>query len=143
MECLRQDNAIKLIIVDVRSMTEIRDDRRKWVAIVYVQNIPLGYTVRAERTRIGIVSNFKHSTPNIELILTQKPLNVISIDWLSAVKAEVTAQRSGSTKMSKANVSNPGPPQPTHSSRYASGCRQSCLHWICPSLCVLTWILEP
>ena len=66
---------------------------------VAVENIALLDPIAPKTYSVAVITNFEHATPDVRRIACQESLNISSVDWLAAVKAEMDTDRRCSSQI--------------------------------------------
>jgi hypothetical protein len=118
---LRQNDAIKRIRGNVIRGTDVANNGSEGISVIDMQDVTSSDTVGAESSGIGVPTDFQDSTSNICRVLTEKTLDVISINRKSPIKTKIAAERNLAAEVAKTNMAPSRTvftiPQPIHESK--------------------------
>ena len=97
LQCLRKHEAIKLVRGDCIGGSQVDDDRCVWIFWVDIEDITL---LDSGPVPIGVatISNFEYATTDIQAVLFEKAVDVVTIEGRPSIKAPVIAQGGGSSE---------------------------------------------
>ena len=114
---LRHDDAVEGCVGDLRSLSEVSDDRGGWIAVVDVKHVPSCRTLPAETAGVLVVSDLESPAGDVTSISLQEALDVVPVDRQAAVVPELSAD-------------GPKPSQvaPVPHARFGRGCSTGLRH---------------
>ena len=99
LQRLRQHDAIVRVGWQHIRVGQITHDGRARVAAMHVQDVNAGYPVGAKPACVAIVADLEYAPADRRGIPCEKTLDVVPVDWLTAIEPEIPADRSGSTQI--------------------------------------------
>ena len=103
-ERLRENDAIKVFIRDLRRVRQVADNGRLRVALFDVHDMTGGEASRPEHAGVGIFAELQHPAADVVPMLGEKMLDVVSIDRSAPIKSEIAADGTDSTQIAHREV---------------------------------------
>ena len=109
LKCLSKDNAVKGVRREVVGTGQVCNDGRLGVALLHMEHVALYHPLPAKAPGVGVVADLQDMSPNIRGVGSQEVLNVVAVNALSPVEAELAADRLKPAQATEAHKANRWP----------------------------------